>query len=79
MLVWITQLGLTVAAPLAGFTLVGVWIQNHFQTGKWVIVLFCAIGFISAVNGFRSTLRMLSDMEGRKDDPKPPVSFNQHE
>ena len=43
LLVWITQLGLTVAAPLAGFTLVGVWIQNHFQTGKWVIVLFCVV------------------------------------
>ncbi len=79
LLVWITQLGLTVAAPLAGFTLLGVWIRNRFQTGKWVIILFCAIGFISAVNGFRSTLHMLSEMEKRKDDSKPTVSFNQHE
>ncbi|MCR4882302.1 MAG: AtpZ/AtpI family protein [Clostridiales bacterium] len=79
LLVWITQLGLTVAAPLAGFTLLGVWIRNRFQAGKWVIILFCAIGFISAVNGFRSTLHMLSEMEKRKDDSKPTVSFNQHE
>lgn len=78
-MVWITQLGLTVGAPLAGFTLLGVWIQNRFQTGKWVILLFCALGFISAIRGFQTTLQMLSQMEKRKDDSNPGSSFNQHE
>ena len=41
--------------------------------------LCCAVGFISAVTGLRSTLRMLGDMEARKDQPKPPASFNEHE
>ncbi len=79
LLVWITQLGLTVAAPLAGFTLVGLWLRSQFGLGKWVVIVGCAVGFISAVTGLRSTLRMLGDMEARKDQPKPPASFNEHE
>ena len=79
LLVWITQLGMTVAAPLAGFTLLGLWLRNRFGMGKWVVIAGCIIGLISAVSGLRSTLKMLGDMEARKDKPHPPASFNQHE
>ena len=92
-LVWITQLGLSVAAPLGGFTLLGVWLSQRFQTGKWVIAVFCIIGFFSAISGLRSTLKLLSDQEARKErreqakkrgrdvsaSQEPVVAFNQHE
>ena len=79
LLVWITQLGLTVAAPLAGFTLLGLWLRGRFGLGKWVVVVGCVLGLISALSGLRSTLRMLNQMEQRRDKKQPPISFNQHE
>ncbi len=78
LLVWITQLGLTVAAPLGGFIILGIWLQRHFGMGKWVIFVFSLIGIVSAVSGLRSTLRLLLDQEA-KHDKEEPVSFNSHD
>ena len=79
MFVWITQLGLSVAAPLAGFTLLGLWLRDSLHWGSWVVAAGITIGLISAVSGFRSALAMLERREKQHDDPKPPVSYNQHE
>ena len=83
MLVWLTQLGVSVAAPLAGFTLLGLWLKNRFGLGLWVLLVFIALGFIGAVNGLRHSLRIMEKMDGqngRRERPvPPPVSFNEHE
>ena len=79
MLVWITQMGMTVAAPLAGFTLLGVWLQKRFGTGKWVILVFCLIGLISAVSGLRSTLKYFANMQGDKKKDQPVPGYNSHD
>ena len=76
-LVWITQLGMSVAAPMAGFTLIGVWLKNKFSLGAWIIAVFCLVGLISACDSFRLTLKAMEKAE-KKDDPEPPVSFNEH-
>ena len=78
LLVWITQLGMTVAAPLAGFALLGVWLTRRFGLGRWVIAVFCFLGLISAVKGLLSTLKMLQEAE-RKKDAERPVDFNGHD
>ena len=79
MLVWITQLGLSVATPLAGFILLGLWLQHRFSMGKWVVILGCVIGMISAVDGLRSTLKTMAQMD-RKDHPEEKtLSFNSHD
>ena len=82
MLVWLTQLGLSVATPMGIFTLLGLWLKNRFQLGAWVIVVFCVIGLVCAADSFRHTLRAMELMaaSGRKkqNDP-PPVSFNDHD
>ena len=39
MLVWLTQLGLSVAGPLAGFILLAVWLRQRFELGGWVLVV----------------------------------------
>ncbi|MBR1683986.1 MAG: AtpZ/AtpI family protein [Clostridia bacterium] len=77
LLVWITQLGLSVAAPLAGFTLLGVYLQRRFQTGKWLILAFVIVGLLSAVSGLRETLKVL-ERQGKKKD-ETVIGFNQHE
>ena len=79
MLVWLTQLGVSVAAPLGGFTLLGLWLKGRFQLGAWVLFVCIALGFAGAVNGLRTSLRIMERMDGGKEKSAPPVSFNEHE
>jgi len=81
MLVWLTQLGISVTVPLAAFTLAGLWLRERFRLGAWIVIVFCALGFLFAVKGFCQSMKLMALMEknaNRKKDP-PPVSFNDHE
>ena len=78
-LVWLTQLGLSVAAPLAGFLLLAVWLRSRFSLGVWIIWVGLFLGINGAVSGLRSSLKTMERMSRPKDTPKePPVSFNDH-
>lgn len=77
MLVWLSQLGLSVALPPAGFILLASWLHNRFSLGDWVIWVGVVIGVICAVDGLRTSLRAMKKMSQEKDE-KPPVSFNEH-
>ena len=83
MLVWLTQLGVSVAAPLAGFSLLGLWLRSRFHLGLWVMLLCIALGLVGAVSGLRSALRMMERMDdsisAKKKQTPPPISFNEHE
>ena len=79
MLVWLTQLGLSTALPLAGFLLLGVWLHNRLNWGTWVIWAGLVLGIYSAVSGLRHSLRAMELMstDRKKQDP-PPLSFSEH-
>ena len=79
LLVWLTQLGFSVAFPLAGFVLLAVWLQNRFDLGSWVIWAGIIVGVICAIDGLRTSLKAMSRLSRNKqeDDP-PPVFFNDH-
>ena len=79
MLVWLTQLGLSVAFPLAGFVLLAVWLRSRFGFGIWVLFLGIALGLICAVDGLRSSLKAMDKLSRRKKDPPPPTAFNDHD
>jgi len=82
MLVWITQLGISVAAPLAGFSLLGLWLRQRFSLGVWVMLVCIGLGLICAVQGLRNSLQILERMDRQNEKKKqapPPVSFNDHE
>ena len=79
LLVWLTQLGLSVAFPLAGFILLAVWLRNSLDWGQWVIWAGLALGLICAVNGFRHSLKAMDLLSrDRKKKQAPPVAFNEH-
>ena len=80
MLIWLTQLGFSVAVPLGGFVLLGLWLRSRFGLGAWVVISGCVLGLICAVNALRHSLKMMEQMD-RRNGPKtpPPVSFNDHE
>jgi len=79
LLVWLTQLGLSVAFPLAGFILLAVWLRSSLGWGDWVIWVGLLLGLYSAVNGLRHSLKAMELLSrNEKDDAPPPVSFNEH-
>lgn len=82
LIVYLTQLGLSVALPMAGFVLLAVWLRNTLNWGQWVIFVGIGLGLICAIEGLLSTLKALDRISRKrrgKDDDPPPVSFNDHE
>lgn len=80
LLVWLTQLGISVVAPLGGFIWLGVFLRQRFGLGVWVVLVCIAVGLICAIDGLRVSLRAMERMaKDKKDTEPPPVSFNDHE
>jgi len=79
LLVWLTQLGLSIALPLAGFILLSIWLRNRFALGSWVVICGCAVGLICAIDGFKTSMRAMTLMTKDKKESDNPVSFNDHE
>lgn len=79
LIIWLTQLGFSTALPLAGFVLLAVWLRDRFGWGDWVIWVGVIVGFICAIDGFRTSLKAMSRMSKDKSSDEPPVSFNDHE
>ena len=78
LLIWLTQLGLTVAVPPAMFILLAVWLRNTWGWGSWVIWVAVVLGLYCAITGLVSTLKALSRMTDNKKEPSG-VSFNEHD
>ena len=79
MLVWLTQLGLSVALPLIGFVGLAVWLYTAHEWGIWVVFCGIALGLICAVNGLRQSLKAMEHMAADKPKGPPPVYFNDHD
>ncbi len=82
LLIWITQLGISVATPLAGYTLLAVWLTRRFSLGSWVIVVGVLLGISGAIGGLREALKSMDKYISRKkpNKPEPPtVSFPEHD
>lgn len=79
MLVWLTQLGLSVVMPLLGFIWLGLWLKNSCGWGLWVLIVCVILGLVLAVDGLRNSLRMM-ERSAKKDQPDPPaISYNEHD
>ena len=79
LLTWLTQLGLSVALPLAGFILLALWLRNQFGWGDWVLWVGIVMGFISALSGLIQSLKLLAGLTEKKREETPPVSYNDHD
>lgn len=80
LIVWLTQLGFSVAFPMAGFILLAVWLRERFGLGVWVLIAGIVLGLVGAVDGLRYSLKAMELMsEDKKDQQPPPVSFNDHD
>jgi F0F1-type ATP synthase assembly protein I len=52
------SLGFELVCAVAGFTLVGIWIDRHFSCGPWGTLIGLLLGAVGGFyNLFRGTLR----------------------
>lgn len=79
MLVWLTQLGLSVAVPPVCFVLLAVWLRDSCGFGAWVLWVGIALGLYCAVTGLISTLRTMERMSRDKKQEQTTIAFNDHE
>ena len=79
LLIWLTQLGISVAVPLGGFIWLAVWLRQRFDLGVWVVLAGVFVGIVCAIDGMRTSLKAMERMSKDKIDEPPPVSFNDHE
>ena len=77
-LVWLTQLGLSVAVPLVGFILLGSWLHNSRGWGAWTVPVGIVLGLMGAVGGLSSGFRTLHRMM-KADEDRPTEGFNKHD
>lgn len=79
LLVWLSQLGLSVVMPPVLFILLAVWLHKSCSWGVWVIWVGVILGLCCAVTGLLSTLKALCRVSANKEDRSNGVSFNDHE
>ncbi len=79
LLIWLTQLGLSVAAPPAGFVLLALWLKSQFGWGNWVVIVGVIFGVVGAVNGLLDSLKALKKLTKSQDKEPPSLSFNDHD
>lgn len=77
MLVWLTQLGLSVAVSPALFIWLGVWLRPLW--GGWTLWAGIALALYSAVTGLLTSLKAMQRMSEQKEKAAPLVAFNDHD
>ena len=80
LLMWVGQFGFSVIFPTVFFLLVGVWLQNRFGLGSWVLILCAVLGLMTTVSTVKSCLQSLRKAaEEASGSKSKPVSFNDHQ
>ena len=79
MLIWMTQLGLSIVLPPVCFILIALWLQNQFDFGQWVLWIGIILGIYTAIQGLRGSLKAMEQMSKDKSEEKPKASFNDHD
>lgn len=79
LLIWFPQFGISIAAPLVIFIVLGRFLQEKLGWGPWVIWVCLILGLITAAIGFRDTVRAMLAISGKKKkEPESKVFFNDH-
>ena len=64
-------MGMELAAAVAGFVLVGVWIDRHYETAPWGVVIGAVLGLVGGMsNLIRESLTAIRSQE-TKDENEP--------
>ena len=79
LIVWLTQLGLGVAMPLAGFVLIGVWLHRSAGWGMWTVFVGIVLGLYCAIQGLMTSLKTMKRLSDSPEEKEKNVAFNDHD
>jgi len=69
----LSSLGLEMGAAVVIGLLVGSWLDSHFDTTPWLMLLFLAFGFVAAGKGVARALRKgIFEEDPEEDSDAPP-------
>lgn len=79
LLMWVTQFGLSILLPPCFFLWLAHWLQNRFDLGFWIMIVFGFFGLLVAFQTAKANLKaMLKEANEASSQDPPPVSFNDH-
>ncbi len=79
LLMWVGQFGLSIVFPTLFFLLLGIWLQQKFGLGMWIVLVFGILGVLTSISTAKSCLKALCKAaEEASGSQIPPVSFNDH-
>lgn len=79
MLVWLTQVGISVAAPPVVLLFLSLWLRSRFGLGSWCVWTALALGILCAISGLRQSLQLMEKMAKKHGQDEPTVpGFNEH-
>lgn len=83
LLIWLTQFGISVAAPPVCFIALTLWLRDSCGWGPWVLWVGIGLGVFCAIDGLRASiqamLRMAKNHDPADEDTSPGVCFNEHD
>jgi ABC-type dipeptide/oligopeptide/nickel transport system permease component len=75
----LTQLGISLVTPPLVCIWLASYLQKKFSLGIWVMLVAIAVGLLASASTAYSFYKRYQVRNRKKDDGKPPVSFNNHE
>lgn len=80
LLMWVGQFGFSIIFPMLFFMFLGVWIQNRFGLGIWILIMFGILGLLTTISTVKSCLHSLCKAaEEASGNKTPPIGFNDHQ
>ena len=80
LLMWVGQFGFSIIFPTVFFLLVGVWLQNKFALGGWILILLGILGVFTSISTTKACLHSLRKAaEEASGQRTPPIGFNKHQ
>ena len=59
LLIWVGQFGFSCIFPTCVFLMLGIYLQDRFDLGVWVVIVLGIIGFLTSLSTARSCLRSI--------------------
>ena len=59
LLIWVGQFGFSCIFPTCLFLMLGIYLQDRFEFGVWIVIVLGIIGFLTSLSTARSCLRSI--------------------
>lgn len=59
LLIWVGQFGFSCIFPTCLFLMLGIYLQDRFDLGVWIVLVLGILGFLTSLSTARSCLRSI--------------------